>query len=85
MKKLTTSHSEAVSMAKSHMIRLLDRDAAPRWKQHIEKQIDLLTEVYWYVLNGIFNPDLPFDEKKINGSSELKGKPRDNGTAAKKD
>ena len=72
MTKLTLEHSEAVSTAKGQLIHLLDRDAHPKWKEHIEKQIVLLSDVYWWVLNTIYAPSLPYEEK-----------PQDNGTAAK--
>ena len=83
MTKLTLEHSEAVSTAKAQMIHLLDRDAAPRWRQHIEKQIALLSDVYWWVLHEIYNPGLPYDEKPTNGDFDLKDKPQGNGTVAK--
>lgn len=83
MKKLTLEHSEAVSAAKGQMIRLLDRDAPARWKELIENQIVLLGDVYWWVLHTIYNPGLPFDEKQMHGTFELKDKPQDDGTAAK--
>lgn len=60
MKKLTLEHVEAVSAAKLNLHRLLERDTAPRWRALIEKQIELMNEVYWFVLHEIFNPGLPF-------------------------
>lgn len=62
MKKLTLEHSEAVSTAKLNLIRLTERDTSPRFKAEIEKRIDLLGEVYWWILQAVYHPGLPFDK-----------------------
>lgn len=71
MNKLTLEHSEAVSAAKGQMIRLLSRETEPRWKAHVEEQVTLLGEVYWWILHTIYHPGLSF-EKNLHGTFELK-------------
>lgn len=71
MKKLTLEHSEAASAAKAQLIHLLDREAPPRWRTHIERQIELMGEVNWHILHSIYNPGLPFgQEVKSNGPAD---------------
>jgi len=82
VKKLTLDHADAISTAKLNLIRLTDRDTHPRFKVEIEKRIERLGEVYWWVLHAIYNPGLP-----MNGIPEPKDapkteEPKDNGTAA---
>ena len=73
MRKLELKHSEAIGLAKAHMIKLLDRETSPRWKVYVEGQITLLNEVNWFILHTIYNPGLPF-EGEPHGTFELRDK-----------
>lgn len=83
MKKLTLEHAEAVSAAKLNMIRLSDRADTPKFRQHVEKLIERLSEVHWWVLNGIYRPGLQFNEEPEPEEKPEPERPQDNGTAAR--
>lgn len=85
MKKLTLEHAEAITIAKAKMQDKADLSATARCRQTIERQVSLLNEVKWWVLNSIYNPGLPFDDEQPHGTFELRDPPQDNGTAIKKD
>lgn len=71
MKKMTLAHSEAVSAAKALLIHKADRNQPPRYKALLDEQITLLGEVYWWVLDTIYEPRLPIAEpEKPNGSPD---------------
>lgn len=83
MKKLTLDHAEAVSAAKLNMIRVSDRADTPKFRQHVEKLIEQLGEVHWWILNGIYRPGLQFNEEPQEPKPNEPEKPQDNGTASK--
>lgn len=68
MKKLTLEHSEAVSAAKALLIYKADGNQPTKYKALLEEQIELLGEVYWWVLDSIYHPGLPYKtEEPTNG------------------
>ena len=80
MKKLTVEHAEAVSTAKLNLIRLCERDTHPKFKAEVEKRIVRLNEVYWWILNGIFHPELPFGEEPETPDKHKPEEPDDHGS-----
>ena len=83
MKKLTLAHSEAVSTAKLNLIRLTERDTSPRFKAEIERRIDRLGEVYWWILQAVHHPGLPLDNIYDANEKPEPEKSKDNGTKTK--
>jgi len=81
MKKLTLDHSEAVSAAKLNMIRIADQATTPKFRAEIERRVNLLGEVYWWVLQTIYNPGLPLSEIPDAAGNHPEEKPDDHGSA----
>jgi len=78
MKKLTIDHSEAVGAAKLLLQHKTTGNVDPRYRQMLEEQIGLLTEVKWYILQTIFHPGLPFDDTKLEADLQTLHKDHSN-------